>query len=133
MEYLVNTAVKLPVTSTGLATGQASLPVTFLKDGLTVAGVAPTFSELGSGLYTVNFTPASTGKWTVFVGGKTYDLEVVSKTLQNVLGDVFDQCLGSWSWNKNSGLLTLYRGDGSTMATYNVVDNVETASRERVS
>lgn len=133
MEYLVNTTVKLAVTSTGLATGQASLPVTFLKDGLTVAGVNPTFSEIGLGLYTVNFTPASTGKWSVFVGGKTYDLEVVARTLQNVLGDVYDASVGSWYWNKGSGVLTLYRGDGSTMATYNVVNTVEEASRERVS
>lgn len=133
MEYLVNTAIKLPVTSTGLVTGQESLPVSFLRDGSVVADMEPTFTEIGSGLYTVNFVAAATGKWTVFVGGKTYDLEVVSKTLQNVLGDVFDAGLGSWHWNKSTGLLTLYRGDGSVMATYNVVDTVQEASRERIS
>lgn len=131
MEYLVNQPVKLPVTSTGLVTGQTSLPTIFLKDGLGVS-VTPTFTEIGSGLYTVNFTPAATGKWSVFVGGKTYDLEVVSKTLQNALGDVLDEALGSWSWNKSTGLLTLFKADGSTMATYNVVDTVQTASRERL-
>lgn len=132
MEYLVNLPVKLPVTSTALATGQASLPVTFLKDGLTVVPTTPTFSELGGGLYTVNFTPTSTGKWTVFVGGKTYDLEVVSRTLQTGLQDLWDESMGSWAWNKGTGLLTLFRGDGSTLATYNVVDNAQSASREKL-
>jgi hypothetical protein len=132
MEYLVNTAIKLPVTSTGLATGQTNLNAVFLKDGAT-AVVAPTYTEIGGGLYTVNFTPTTTGKWTVFVGGKTYDVEVVSKTLQNALGEVFDQCLGSWVWNKATGLLTLYRGDGSTLATYNVTETADEASRERIS
>jgi hypothetical protein len=132
MEYLVNQALKLPVTSTALGTGLTTLPVTFLVNGA-VTVVTPTFTEIGSGLYTVNFTPAVTGKWTVFVGGKTYEFEIVSKTLQNALGELLDESLGSWSWNKASGLLTLFKGDGTTLATYTVIDTPQAASRERIS
>lgn len=131
MEYLVNIAVKLPVTSTALATGLTNLNAVFLKDGV-VTSQAVTYTEINGGLYTVNFTPTSTGRWTVFVGDKTYSLDVVSRTLQNALGDVLDECLGSWAWNKATGLLTLFRGDGSTLATYDVADTPDGASRERL-
>lgn len=131
MEYLVNQPLKLAVASSALVTGLTTLPTTFLKDGL-VQVIVPTFSEIGSGLYTVNFTPAATGKWSVFVGGKTYDFEVVARTLQNGLQDVYDEVLGSWAWNKATGLLTLFRGDGTTLATYTVIDTPQAASRERL-
>lgn len=132
MEYLVNTVVKISVTSTGLATGLSTLTATILKDG---AVVTPTYTtpEIGNGLYVFTFTPTSTGKYSVFVGGLTYNFEIVSRTLQNVLGDVFDAVVGSWSWNRATGLLTLFRGDGSTLATYSVVETPDLASRERLS
>jgi hypothetical protein len=131
MEYLVNQATKIAFTSTGLATGQTVFTHSFLVNGNVVA-VTPTFTEIGAGLYTANFTPTVTGRWVLFIGGKTYEFEVVSKTLQNGVGELLDESLGSWSWNKSTGLLTLFRGDGSTLATYNVVDTVQAASRERL-
>lgn len=131
MEYLVNQATKIAFTSTGLATGLTSFTYSFLVNG-NVASVTPTFAEIGAGLYTANFTPTVTGRWVLFIGGKTYEFEVVSKTLQNGVGELLDESLGSWSWNKSTGLLTLFRGDGSTLATYNVVDTVQAASRERL-
>lgn len=131
MEYLVNQQIKLGVTSTGLATALTALPVMFLVNGNPTT-VTYDFSEIGSGLYTVNFIPAQVGKWSIFVGGLTYGFDVVSKTLQNSLQDVLDECLGSWSWNKVTGLLTLFRGDGSTLATYQVTDTSDEAVKERL-
>lgn len=131
MEYLVNQQIRVAFTSTNLQTGLTSFTPVFLVNGLVVV-VAPTFAEIGGGLYTATFTPAATGKWTMFVGGQTYGFEVVSKTLQNALGELLDESLGSWSWNKSTGLLTLFKADTSVLATYNVVDTVQAASRERL-
>lgn len=131
MEYTVNQIIKLPFTSAGLVTGLTSFSGTFLVNGV-VNTVTPTFSEVGGGLYTCNFTPVSTGKWCVFIEQKLYEFDIVSKTLQNALGDVLDQALGSWTWDKRTGLLTLFKSDSSVLATYQVSDTPQDASRERL-
>jgi hypothetical protein len=102
-----------------------------LNNGV-ITSAAPTYVEIGSGLYTANFTPTTTGKWTVFIEGQTYGLEIVSKTLQNALGELLDESLGSWTWNKVTGLLTLFKADSSVLATYTVTDTAQAASRERL-
>lgn len=133
MEYLVNQAVKLPILSPGLATGYTTFTPLFLVNG-TITSPGYTTSEIGSGLYTLNFTPAVVGKWSVFVGGVLQPgFEVTTKTIANVLTEIVDATTGSWQWNKSTGLLTLYKADSSTLATYQVTDTVESASRERLS
>lgn len=134
MEYQVNQALKLPFTSAGLATGQTSFGTIVTLNGnvITLSPVA-TYTEVGSGLYTMNFIPTQTGKWAIFLGGAVQlRFDVVTRTTASILADITDESLGSWTWNKSSGLLTLLRGDGSTLATYTVLDTVEASSRERL-
>jgi len=132
MESLINQPVTVGFvgTTTGITTFSDFL---VLKDGVFIL-LSPTFTEVGSKLYTVTFTPASTGRYTVFVEGSIQaQVEVVAKTTQSLILDTLDEALGSWSWDKATGVLSLYRQTGTVLATYNIVDNSTTASRERVS
>lgn len=130
MEYLVNTALKIPFV--GSTTGLTSFPdLNILKDGVPVV-ISNTTTEIGNKLYVLNLTITSTGGYTLFVNGQVQDkFEIVSKTSYAIISDIIDESLGSWNWNKTSGVLTLYRQNGSQMATFDVVDNSTVASRER--
>lgn len=129
MEWVVNQQVKLGFvgSTTGLST---FADLTFLKNGVVYAQSFTT-SEVGNKLYVVTFTPTTTGVYTLFVNGQIQaTIEVVTKTLQTLATDLLDEALGSWTWNKTTGVLTLLRQSGSQLATYTVVDNSTTASRE---
>jgi hypothetical protein len=134
MDILVNQAVKIPFIAVGLTTGKTVFtpsPI-FLKDGISTV-VSPTYTEIGNGLYTINFTPAATGEWTIFLEGQIQaKFTVVTRTMASIVADIWDESIGSWAWDKNTGVLTVLRGDGSTLATYNVVDTISAASRERL-
>ena len=132
MEYTVNQQVKLGFVGAG--TGIVTFPdLTFLKDGV-VTSVSPSINEIGNKLYIVTFTPTTTGVYTLFVNGQIQNVfQVVAKTSLNYLGDILDEAVGSWTWNKNTGVLTLLRTTGVVLATYNVIDNTTTASREKTS
>lgn len=134
MEFQVNQAVKIPFVSTGLATGRTTFSPIFLNNGqIATISPSPTFSEIGSGVYTVNFVPAVTGSWSIFIEGAIQkEFSVVSRTLYGLVQDLTDEALGSWTWNKSSGVLTVLRSDSSVLATYNVLDSVQNASRERL-
>ncbi len=130
MEWLVNQPVKLGFV--GSTTGLSSFPdLAILKDG-TLIVLAPTYAEVGNKLYTITFTPTSTGIYTVFIQGLVQaTVNVVTKTSQAMLSELLDEALGSWNWNKTTGVLTLLKQTGGTLAVYDVVDNQTTASRER--
>ncbi len=132
MEYLTNTALKIPFV--GSATGLVTFPdLTILKDGVSSAQ-STTVTEIGNKLYVLNVTIASTGRYAVFVNGSVQaNFDIVSKTSYAYLGDILDESLGSWTWNKTAGTLTLLRQSGTTLATFNIVDNSTTASKERIS
>lgn len=132
MEYLTNTALKIPFV--GSATGLVTFPdLTILKDGV-VSIQSTTVTEVGNKLYVLNVTIASTGAYTVFVNGMIQSsFNIVSKLSYAYLGDILDESLGSWTWDKTLGTLTLLRQTGTTLATFNVVDNSILASKERVS
>lgn len=134
MEFQVNQSVKIPFVAIGLGTGRTSFSPIFLNNGQpTTISPSPTFSEIGSGVYTVNFVPASTGNWSIFIEGSIQkEFQVVSRTLYSLVQDLTDEALGSWTWDKTSGVLTVLRGDSSVLATYKVLDSVQNASRERL-
>ena len=133
MQAIVNTPLIVPFTSTGLTTGLTTFTVVMLNNGTPVS-YTPTFTEIGSGLYTMTFTPVATGNLSIFVQGVLLPgIEVVSRTLYQQLQDVSDEALGSWTWDKTTGVLQLLRQDGTSFHTYNVVDTVSNASRELVS
>jgi hypothetical protein len=60
-------------------------------------------------------------------------VDVVSRSLDSYLKNIEDEALGSWTWDKQAGTLTMLKQDGTQLAIFNVVDNLTTASRERVS
>ena len=130
---VINIQQKIPFTSVNLVTGLSSFAYTLLKDGaIFVATPTPTFTEIGSGLYTFNFTPAATGLFTIFVQSDIVaTLNVTTKDMSVSLANLEDQALGSWTWDKVAGTLTMIRQNGSVLATFLVNDTLTTASRAR--
>jgi len=132
MEYQVNQPIKLAFTSAALALGVTVFNQVVTLNG-NVISVAATFTEIGGGLYTMNFTPTTTGDWAIFIGGAVQlRFSVVTKLTAATLSDIVEEALGSWTWDKSSGLLTLLRNDGSTLATYTVTDTLQESVRERL-
>lgn len=134
-QCIVNLQVSSPFVSINNATGLTTFSnVRYLKDGVVVTSPSATYVEVGSGLYLLRFTPSQTGFWQIFIEGKVQiELDVVERTFNSILSDLSDQALGSWTWDKTSGLLTLFKSDSSTLATYNIVEDLSNASRERIS
>jgi len=94
-----------------------------------------TVAYVGTGnLYSLTFTPTSTGVYDVFCFGELQArVNVTTRSDQSFLQNIEDEALGSWSWDKTTGVLTLVRQDGTTLNTYNVTDTLTEASRELVS
>ena len=131
-QCIVNQLVRIPFLSTGLVTGLTTVSFAYLLNGGSTV-VTPTFTEIGGGLYTFNFTPTSTGRGSLFIQGSIQaSFDVVNKDILTYLKNLEDESLGSWQWNKTSGVLTLLRQDSSVLATFNVVDTLTEAHRERV-
>lgn len=132
MEWIVNQPVKLGFagSTTGLVT---FADLKLLKDGV-VSVLTVTTAEISNKLYVATFTPTATGIYTLFVNGAVQaTVNVVTRTSQVMLSEILDESLGSWSWDKTTGVLTLLRQTGGILATFDVVDNATTASRERTS
>lgn len=129
-ETVVNQPVTLPFTSVGMTIGIGN-PATIILANGAVTTIVPTFVEIGSGLYTLTFTPTSTGIYTIFVQNQIIAINVVAKSVYTFLQNIEDEAIGSWQWDKTAGTLSLLRQDGSSFVSFNVVDNMSTASRER--
>lgn len=129
-EAVVNQPVTLPFTSVGMTIGIGNPETIILANGA-VTTIVPTFVEIGSGLYTLTFTPTSTGIYTIFVQNQIIAINVVAKSVYTFLQNIEDEAIGSWQWDKTAGTLSLLRQDGSSFVSFNVVDNMSTASRER--
>jgi hypothetical protein len=85
-------------------------------------------------MWRLSFTPASTGTYTVFAFSAVQaQIQSVPRSVQSFLANLEDESLGSWSWDKTTGVLTMVRQNGTTLATYNVTDTLSLATRERVS
>jgi hypothetical protein len=82
----------------------------------------------------MTFTPTVTGKYFVFIEGSIQgSFDVSNKDVYTYLRNLEDSSLGSWTWDKGTGVLTLVRQDSSTLASFVVTDTLEAASRERTS
>lgn len=110
-------------------------PVPALYLGSAVAGVNPICAQIGSTVYwTVSFTPNATGLYTLFAFSTLqFRAACNSKSLTSMVKNIEDEALGSWTWDKTTGVLTILRQDGSTLATHTALDTLTEASRERVS
>lgn len=132
-QCIINQPYSLPFLADSLTTGLTGfLDVIVLVNG-ELPDTQPTinYTEIGYGLYTLSITPSVTGIWTIFIEGKLYTIEVVARDIYSILRNLEDESLGSWSWDKTTGILTALRQDGSELATFTVSDTLETASRER--
>lgn len=139
LESIVNQAVKVPFTSVNLVTGMSSFTnVHLVKDGVGLTGITSpilptiTYTEIGNGMYLASFIPTVSGEYSLFIEAQIQgQVTVVAKSLYTFLQNIEDAELGSWEWDKNAGTLTFLRQTGATMAGFDVVDNLTTASRER--
>lgn len=98
------------------------------------SGITPTAAQIGStNAWSVSFTPNATGVYSLYVfGGVQLRVNVVLKASTDLLRDLSDEALGSWSWNKQTGVLSLVRQDGTALASFTMTDNLTVSSRERV-
>ncbi len=103
------------------------------KDGDVYTGLSITSSLVRIGLYQLSTIPSSTGFYEVAVESGIYRFEVVRKTDTSLLEDIYDCVIGSWQWNKITGLLEMFRTSGTKLASYNIKDNSDEASREKLS
>jgi len=133
-DFQVNTVVKIPFTSVNLATGMGSFNnVKFLIDGV-LTSISYTTAEIGNGLYVLTFTPGVTGVYSLFIEQTIAAVvNVVTKSLYTFLKNLEDEAIGSWTWDKVTGVLTLTRQDGSTFSTFAVTDTLTSATRQRTS
>lgn len=86
-----------------------------------------------NGFTRLTFTPTETGMYTVFVNAEPFAfINVETLTFAEALQNIEDEALGSWQWNKTTGILNMLRQNGEELATFRVVDNLEESSRERL-
>jgi hypothetical protein len=104
-----------------------------LFNGVVVVTPVITVTDVGTkGLYNFGFTPQATGTYVVYAYGAIQaQVEVVTTSVYTALQNLQDEALGSWNWDKVGGTLAMLRQDGTQLATFAVVDNLTTASRER--
>lgn len=87
-----------------------------------------------SNAWIVTLNPNSTGTYSVYCFNEVKaQVTCVSKSLYSSLANLEDEALGSWSWNKQTGALTILRQNGTVLATHTVTDSLTSATRERVS
>lgn len=127
-----------PVNTTVLITEKISITtrpsdLLLLKDGASSV-LSVTFSNLtSSGICNFSFTPTESGIYTLCGDAKIIaTVEVVSRTPFSYLQNLEDESLGSWTWNKTTGALELLRQNGTSLATFTVVDTLTNSSRERI-
>lgn len=131
-EVVVNTPIKAPFVSFNNVTGLSAFSNTFiLKDGVNTV-LSTTYIEIGGGLYVATFTPTATGLYTYFVEKQVQGIfRVIAKSIYTFAQNLEDAAIGSWSWNKDTGVLTFTRQDSTALAGFAVIDNLTTASRAR--
>lgn len=108
-------------------------PVPFLYVDAIQATVNPICIQIPATPYwTVSFTPNVTGLYSMFAFGQSQFRVMCNSGTSFVqrLKNIEDEALGSWSWNKTTGALVLYRQDGTTLAEYTALDELTSASRE---
>lgn len=132
LDKRINQPIKIPFAEANGTTGVVAFSIVFLKDGVSYPGLAPTTTEIGGGIYTVDVTFTETGVYTVIVDDAlAASINVVEKDFYSILQDLDDVAQGSWVYDKAASTLRLIRQDGSDLATFDVVDDVNTSSRER--
>lgn len=133
LEAVVNQSFSTVVSSaSGASNSDAKLFVGSAAYGGTAPVVALTPSSTTT--WSVTFTPNVTGLYTFYCFGQVqFQVQVVAKSMYTTLKLLEDEALGSWTWDKTTGLLTLLGTTGATIATFTVLDSLVSGSRERLS
>lgn len=133
-QFTLGTPVIVPFLSTGLQTGLTTFPFIALLNGVPLSPVPTlTFAEMGLGGYTFSFSPSQTGTYSVIIQGQIVTFEVVALTTSSALQGITDGVLGSWAWDKTAGTITAYTSQGTTLATYTLVDTPNQTTKQRTS
>lgn len=143
MQYTINNPISIPLYSTIDLRSLGAVADYYVDNTFNVGTVLPsgtltllTGTPVGftGYLFSLTFTPTISGIYKICMAGIVLpEFEVVSKTSQTILQNLEDESLGSWTWNKTTGVLSLLRQSGSVLATFNAADSLVAASRERVS
>ena len=132
---VVNATFLLPFFSRNNDAGKTTFPLTILRDGVLYTGLASSllWTEVGRGLYTLSLTFTDTGLYTFFIDNAIAAfVDVRARTDLSYLVNLEDTALGSWRWDKQTGVLTLYKVNGTVLDTFTMADSVTEASRARV-
>lgn len=115
-----------------LLTDYNTLTANTVKSLGTTGLTTPVEISVGAGVYNTTFTAPTTGNYYIVYGGIIIaHVQVEAYDKFAILKNIEDEALGSWSWNKLTGTLTILRQNATTLATYSVVDTVDASSRER--
>lgn len=134
METTPSTALAIPFRELNGDTGIEEFDLIVLKDGgiYTNFTSPPVFTEIGEGLYTLTATFTETGVYTFYIDNRIAALVSVNdRSLRSYLANIEDEALGSWSWNKSTNQLTLYRINGQSLASFTLTDTDSLSQRER--
>lgn len=135
---IVGQAVGVPIIDTAGLTLFPTLSLLTDSTGsitslLTVGLSTPVEIGLDAGIYSVVFTPTAIGNYYIkYAGAILAHIQVAAQDVLSIVKNIEDESLGSWSWDKVTGILTLLRQTGVTMATYAVVDTTLISSRNRL-
>lgn len=135
-EVKTGSQIDVPFYDAQYLEGKTSFNITILKGNEIYLdlGSPPALTEFGNGLYALSFVLNEAGYYAICIEGNIYAyLTVVTKGTNDMIQDLDDVALGSYLYDKETGLLTLYRQSGSILATYTVVDNNQQTSRELIS
>lgn len=123
------------VTAQGPSTGLSVPPDLALLLNGAINTTTVNFAAVGVGpLYNFTFTPTATGLYLIYAFGAIQGtVKVVTQSLYTITSNIQSEALGSWTWDKVGGILTMLKQDGTTLATFNVVDSLTTSSRELIS
>lgn len=141
---------KVDLVSTKIDSSTAEVTASVGTVGSKVDGVAVQSTTLGQKIDTANtaitsldskvgsegsMTRAIVASESVSIKGKIDAIDLSSAGVpQNVIDMIMDlhaEALGSWSWDKRTGFLTMLDTHGLEVATFSVTDTPDVASRER--
>lgn len=106
----------------------ADITYTLLYDPVGLPG-----STLTDYVYICEVVVRETGDFQVLVNGIARDIRVhcTETGFYETINQIKDEAVGSWQWDKETGILTLLDEDGNQLTTYTVVDGQTSTSRTR--
>lgn len=84
-------------------------------------------------VFFLTHTPASTGFFTYVINGIIIGVvNIVPRSIYSILDNIEGATIGSWSWDKKTGELTMFKLSGEVLEKFDVRDSLISSSRERL-